>query len=171
MDEVVANYRQEIVDAIIPYAREDERIILLVCDMGFGVTDRFREEFPDRLFNMGIMEQATVGIAAGMAMTGLVPVVYSIANFLAYRAVEQVRNDVVLQHLNVKFIATGVNNYFTFLGSSHCCGSDDKKIMEMIGLKVFDPYSQHASFENIVRKSVAEHRARDASEYKQNRES
>ena len=39
---------------------------------------------------MGIMEQATVGIAAGMAMTGLVPVVYSIANFLAYRAVEQV---------------------------------------------------------------------------------
>ena len=62
----------------------------------------------------------------------------------------------VLQHLNVKFIATGVNNFLTFLGSSHCCGSDDKKIMEMIGLKVFDPYSQHASFENIVREWIAD---------------
>jgi len=53
------------------------------------------------------MEQGTVGIAAGMAMTGLIPIVYSIVNFLAFRSLEQIRNDVVMQNLNVKFIATG----------------------------------------------------------------
>lgn len=134
------NYRKEIINSIIPYARKDERIVLLICDMGFGVADRFAGEFPDRVFNMGIMEQGTVGIAAGMAKTGMIPIVYSIVNFLAFRALEQIRNDVVLQEENVKFIATGVNNYFRFLGPSHYCGQDDKKLMDLINMKVFDPY-------------------------------
>ena len=66
----INDYRGEIIDDIVPYARKDSRIVLLVCDMGFGVTNKFKEEFPDRIFNTGIMEQGTVGIAAGMAMTG-----------------------------------------------------------------------------------------------------
>ena len=151
MNNNLKNYRRDIVDSIIPYARNDKRIILMVCDMGFGVADRFEEEFPDRIFNMGLTEQGTVGIAAGMAMTGLIPVVYSIVNFIAFRALEQVRNDVVMQNLNVKFIATGVNNYFKFLGESHCCGEDDKKIMQLINMRVFDPYENHeVEFEKIV---------------------
>lgn len=134
-------YRKTVINELLPLARRDKRIILLVCDMGFGVIDSFRNELPDQVYNAGIMEQGTVGIAAGMAMTGLVPVVYSIVNFLAFRSVEQIRNDVVIQKLNVKFIATGVNDYFRFLGPSHCCDQDDKKIMEIIGMEVFDPYA------------------------------
>ncbi len=134
------NYRKNIVDLIIPYAKKDKNIILLVCDMGFGVADKFKEEFPDRIFNTGIMEQGTVGIAAGMAMSGLKPVVYSIVNFLVYRALEQVRNDVILQGLNVKFIGTGAENFFRFLGKSHCCGKDDITLMKLIGMRIFDPY-------------------------------
>ena len=154
------NYRKNIVDAIMPYTREDKRIVLLVCDMGFGVTDNFEKEFPDRVFNMGIMEQGTVGIAAGMAMSGLIPVVYSIVNFLPFRALEQIRNDVVLQYLNVKFIATGVNNYFKFLGPSHCCGEDDKKIMQLLNMRVFDPYEQEGiDFNKMVREWITDIRA------------
>ena len=145
------NYRKDIVDSIIPYAKRDKRIVLLVCDMGFGVTDNFKKEFPDRIFNMGMMEQGTVGIASGMAMTGLLPVVYSIVNFLVFRAIEQIRNDVVLQNLNVKFIATGVNNYFRFLGMSHCCDEDDKKIMQLINMRIFDPYeSESVNFDKMI---------------------
>jgi transketolase len=145
-------FRKTILDELLPHARNNDRIILLVCDMGFGVMDAFREALPDRTYNMGIMEQGTVGIAAGMAMSGLVPVVYSIVNFLAFRSVEQVRNDVVLQKLNVKFIATGVNDYFKFLGPSHCCGSDDASIMRLIGMDVFDPYGDAgADFSAMVR--------------------
>jgi len=157
---ISVNCRRIIVDSIMPFAREDKRIYLLVCDMGFGVTDVFRDEFPDRIFNVGIMEQGTVGIAAGMAMTGLVPIVYSIVNFLAFRALEQIRNDVVLQNLNVKFIATGVNNYFSFLGNSHCCGEDDKKIMNLIGMKVFDPYEKkNVNFKQLVKEWITDEKS------------
>lgn len=157
---IADNYRGNIVDAIIPYASKNERIVLLVCDMGFGVTDNFKKEFPGRIFNMGIMEQGTVGIAAGMAMTGLVPIVYSIVNFLAFRAIEQIRNDVVMQDLNVKFIATGVNDYFKFLGFSHCCGQDDTKIMQLINMRVFDPYdSEYVNFNKMVEEWIMDTKA------------
>ena len=97
------------------------------------------------------MEQGTVGIAAGMSMTGLIPIVYSIVNFLAFRALEQIRNDVVLQKLNVKFITIGLNDYFKFLGKSHCCDQDNKQIMKLIDMKVYDPYEEpEKNFEKII---------------------
>jgi transketolase len=135
------NYRKDVLNLLLEHARKDESLVLLVGDMGFGAIDNFKKELPHRIYNFGIMEQGMVGIAAGMAMSGLTPVVYSIVNFLVFRSLEQIRNDVILQNLNVKFISTGVNNYFKFLGSSHCCGEDDKKIMELIGMPVFDPYA------------------------------
>jgi transketolase len=118
--------------------------------MGFGVIDKAKKEFPERVINCGIMEQGTVGIASGMSISGLIPVVYSIVNFLAFRALEQIRNDVILQELNVKFIATGVNDYFEFLGPSHCCGQDDIVAMELVKMKVYDPYTDKKPFSKIV---------------------
>ena len=82
-------------------------------------------------------------------MAGLKPVVYHMPNFLAFRAIEQVRNDVVHQDLPVKFIATGVDNYFKFLGSSHCCGQQDAEIMKMIGMRVHDPYRDEGEFQAL----------------------
>ena len=154
------NYRKEIVNKIIPYAKKDKRIVLLVCDMGFGAVDKFKMEFPDRVFNAGIMEQGTVGIAAGMAMAGLIPVVYSIVNFLAFRSIEQIRNNVVHQNLSVKFIATGANNYFKFLGPTHCCNDDDKKIMQLIKMKVYDPYeAEDTDFDSMVKEWITDTKA------------
>lgn len=144
------NFRKDIVNSLVPYFRKDPRYYLLVCDMGFGVIDKMREEFPKRIINCGIMEQGTVGIASGMSISGLVPIVYSIVNFLAFRALEQVRNDVILQKLNVKFIATGVNDYFKFLGPSHCCAQDDIKAMELVKMKVYDPYTDKQPFDRLV---------------------
>lgn len=154
----MTNFRKEIINCIMPYFREDKRYYLLVCDMGFGVIDRMKEEFPERIINCGVMEQGTVGIAAGMSMSGLIPVVYSIVNFLVFRALEQIRNDVVLQNLNVKFIATGVNDYFKFLGHSHCCGDDDVRIMELIRMKVCNPYKNRKSFKELVKEWISDNR-------------
>lgn len=159
MNDDINNYRRDIVNRIIPYVRKDKRIFLLVCDMGFGVTDKFKKEFPNKILNMGMMEQGTVSIAAGMAMSGLIPIVYSIVNFLVFRAIEQIRNDVVMQNLNVKFIATGANNYFKFLGPSHCCGEDDKKIIELINMRVFDPYEiKNKDFDKMVEEWITDKR-------------
>jgi transketolase len=134
------HYRKNIINKLTKYMARDQRYVLFVCDSGFGVIDELKSRFPERVHNVGIMEQGTIGIAAGMAQMGMIPIVYSIVNFLAFRSVEQIRNDIVLQDLNVKLIATGVNNYFKFLGQSHCCDEQDKTIMQMIGMPVFDPY-------------------------------
>ncbi len=144
------NYRSEIIKSLVPYFREDERYCLLVCDMGFGVIDQLKKEFPQRIINCGIMEQGTVGIAAGMSMSGLIPIVYSIVNFLVFRSLEQIRNDIVLQNLNVKLIGTGANDYFRFLGPSHCCGQDDITVMELIHMNVYDPYAEEVPFQDLV---------------------
>lgn len=152
------NYRSDIINNIAPYFREDERYCLLVCDMGFGVIDQLKEEFPERIINCGIMEQGTVGIAAGMSMSGLKPIVYSIVNFLVFRAVEQIRNDIVLQGLNVKLIATGANDYFKFLGPSHCCGQDDIAVMKLIHMNVYDPYSNKKPFNELVDEWICDSR-------------
>lgn len=148
------NYRKEVVDLLLPYFRKDQRYYLLVCDMGFGAIDKLKSEFPERVINCGIMEQGTVGIAAGMSMSGLIPIVYSIVNFLVYRSLEQLRNDVVLQKLNVKFISTGVNDYFKFLGPSHCCASDDTALMKLIKMKVYDPYTSRKNFSGLVKEWI-----------------
>jgi len=132
------NYRKEIIDRLIPYFKKDDRYHLLIGDMGFTAIDKMKAKMPDRMTNCGIMEQGMVGIAAGMALSGKIPIIYSIINFLCFRALEQIRNDVVLQNLNVKFIGTGANDYFDFLGKSHCCGWDDIKIFDLIHLAIFD---------------------------------
>lgn len=154
----VFNYRRDILNYALPYFRRDERYYLLICDMGFGAIDKLKEEFSHRIINCGIMEQGTIGIAAGMSMSGLIPIVYSIVNFLVFRALEQIRNDVLLQNLNVKFIATGVNNYFKFLGPSHYCDQDDIKIMKLINMKVYDPYTDKKTFPEIVDQWLGDNR-------------
>lgn len=132
--------KKDILDNLIPYLEKNDRYFLLLCDTGFGAIDYIKKIFPGRIINAGIMEQAIVSIASGMAMTGLIPIIYGMANFLCFRALEQIRNDVVLQTQNVKLIGIGANDYFAFLGKSHTCGDNDRKLMQLIGMKVYDPY-------------------------------
>jgi len=129
--------RTNVIDSLIPYFN-DSRYILLVCDMGFGKLDKLQEAYPERVINCGIMEQATVGIASGLAESGLIPIVYSIASFLVFRALEQIRNDIVLREKNVKLIGNGSGDFFKSLGSCHWCKDDDIKLMDLIGLPVYD---------------------------------
>lgn len=153
------NFRKEIINYIVPNFRKDNRYYLLVGDMGFGATDKLKDEFPDRVINCGVMEQGMVGIAAGMALAGLKPIVYTIVNFLAFRAIEQIRNDVVLQGINVKFIGTGANDYFGFLGLSHCCDQDDITLMKLVNIKVFDPYTSRKPFSELVQEWINDDKA------------
>ena len=88
------------------YARmkADPRIILLWGDVGGGLFKTHRMDFPGRVINCGVMEQATVSMAAGMAMEGLRPIVYTIMPFLLERAFEQIKLDVGQQRLPVGLV-------------------------------------------------------------------
>jgi transketolase len=74
-------------------ARRDPRIFLLYGDVKQNM-DEFEKEFPDRIFNVGICEQSTLSMAAGMALEGLRPVVYSLTPFVTERAIEQIKMDI-----------------------------------------------------------------------------
>lgn len=85
-------------------ASQDKKIVLLVGDIGFGIFDEFRKNYPKRFFNLGICEQTLIGSASGMALEGLKPWVYTITPFLIERPFEQIKLDIDQQNVNVKLI-------------------------------------------------------------------
>ena len=129
--------RDNILTSLIPYFN-DPRYYLLVLDMGFGKLDDLKDKYPNRVYNLGIAEQGSIGIASGMAESGLIPIVYSIAMFLVYRGLEQIKNDIVDRNKNVKLIGNGSGDYFKSMGKCHWCKDDDIKLMEVIGMPVYE---------------------------------
>lgn len=103
-------------------AREDENIILLVGDLGYSFMEDFAKKFPNQFINCGIAEQNMVGVAAGLARMGKKPYVYSGAMFLCTRALEQIRDDVCYQNLDIKLVGTGASG---FLGFTHNFGENE----------------------------------------------
>jgi transketolase len=102
--------RWEFQKALTALARRDLRVVLLWGDVGGGLWGDFRREMPERCINVGIREQATVSMAAGMAMEGLRPVVYTITPFLIERAFEQIKLDVNQQNLPVGLVGHSDGN-------------------------------------------------------------
>ena len=109
---------------LLELAEADDRIELVVGDLGFGFVEPFVERFPDRFTNAGVAEQNMAGMAAGMAMAGATVFMYSIANFPTLRCLEQLRNDVGYHAANVKVIAVGGGFAYGGLGFSHHATED-----------------------------------------------
>ena len=86
--------RNQFIQLLCTWAREDETIYLLTADLGFSVLEPFSQEFPKRFINVGIAEQNMIGIAAGLSLRGKKVFVYSIVNFGTLRCLEQIRNDI-----------------------------------------------------------------------------
>ena len=68
------NQRQRFKELFTEEMRQNEDIILLVGDVGYKVFDHLREEFPKRVINPGASEQLMIGMGAGFAMDGKIPV-------------------------------------------------------------------------------------------------
>ncbi|HYT19830.1 MAG TPA: transketolase C-terminal domain-containing protein [Candidatus Polarisedimenticolia bacterium] len=110
--------------ALLELAEQDERVCLVVGDLGFGVVEEFARRFPKRFLNAGVAEQNMTGIAAGMALSGKIVFTYSIANFPILRCLEQVRNDVCYHNANVKIVAVGGGLAYGSLGATHHATED-----------------------------------------------
>jgi len=128
--------------ALMEAAEQDERINLVVGDLGFGVVEPFAERFPNRFLNVGVAEQNMASIAAGMALMGKVAFTYSIANFPTLRCLEQIRNEVCYHKANVKIVAVGGGFAYGSLGMTHHA-TEDLAIMralpEMVVVAPADP--------------------------------
>ena len=111
--------RTNFINQLIEEARRNEKIFLLVGDLGYHVIEPFAEEFPDRFLNVGIAEQNMAGTAAGLAMTGYNVYFYSIGNFPTIRCLEQIRNDIAYHQANVKVVSVGAGYAYGSLGATH----------------------------------------------------
>jgi transketolase len=96
--------------ALFDMMQRDERTFLLWGDVGAGLFKQHREKFPNRCLNVGVCEQATVSMAAGMAMQGFRPIVYTITPFLIERAFEQIKIDIDQMNLPVGIVGHSDGN-------------------------------------------------------------
>jgi len=116
--------RRGFLTALTEIAKADKNVILLTGDLGFKVFEEFAKELPDQYLNCGVAEQNMMGVAAGLAMSGKIPYVYSIVPFATLRCLEQIRADVCYQNLNVKVIGVGGGFSYGELGSTHAIMED-----------------------------------------------
>lgn len=116
--------RTSFINQLLSEARNNQRIFLIVGDLGYHVVEPFADEFPERFLNIGIAEQNMAGVAAGLAMTGYNVYIYSIGNFPTLRCLEQIRNDIAYHKANVKIISVGAGYAYGSLGATHQATED-----------------------------------------------
>jgi transketolase len=116
--------RTAFISQLVEEARSNDKIFLLIGDLGFSVVEPFAQEFPDRFINVGISEQNMAGIAGGLAMNGFVVYCYSIGNFPTLRCIEQIRNNVAYYNSNVRIVSVGAGYAYGSQGVSHHATED-----------------------------------------------
>ena len=134
-------------------AERDDRIYLIVADIGFGVVETFARKFPERFLNVGVAEQNLTGLAAGVALAGKIVFTYSIANFPILRCLEQIRNDVCYHKANVKIVSVGGGYSYGALGMTHHATEDLailRALPEMAVIAPGDPLEVRAATRAIV---------------------
>lgn len=132
--------RKEFGKVVTELAKNDDRIVVLSADSGksSGFGD-FAKAYPERYFELGIMEQGVVGISAGLSLVGKIPVFCAIAPFVTSRPFEMLRNDLGYMNQNVKIVGRNGGMTYSDLGSTHH-SLEDYAIVRMIpGFKVLAP--------------------------------
>ena len=131
--------RKSFAQELIKRARKDDRIWLLVGDLGYGVWDEFFKEFPDRAINCGASEMAMTDIAVGLALERKVPFVYSIPTFLIYRPFETLRTYVNRENIKVLMIGSGRDDDYHQDGFSHFAGDVTDFLDPLENIKQYFP--------------------------------
>lgn len=131
--------RNTVINELTRIAETDPRILMLTADLGFSVLEDFEKKFPNRYYNVGICENFMTSMAAGLAMSGFIPVTYSIGNFNTVRCMEQIRNDICYHNGHVIIISVGGGFSYGQLGITHHSTEDISAMREIPNLNIFVP--------------------------------
>ncbi len=131
--------RRTFIDAIISEAEKNKDIVLLTGDLGYNLVEKFQKKFPERYFNLGILEQTMMSVASGLALENKKVFVYSIGNFASLRCLEQIQSDICNLNLDVKIISAGAGLEYGKLGSSHFATEDIACVGALKNIEVFSP--------------------------------
>jgi transketolase len=131
--------RENLSALITEYAVKDPRVVVLSGDHGYALFDALRKAAPDQFINVGVAEQGMIGIAAGLAKTGHLPIAYGLSSFLPIRVLEQIKLDLCISKLPVLLLGDGAGLVYSTLGSSHQCGEDIAALRPMPGINIYSP--------------------------------
>jgi transketolase len=142
--------RSTFTDCLTKAATSDSRVLLLTGDHGYALFDEFRKDCPVQYFNAGVAEQNMIGVAAGLAKTGFLPVVYGLSAFVPIRVLEQIKIDLCYENLPAILIGDGAGVVYSHLGSSHQSTEDIAALRSVPNINIFSPcdeYEMSACFE------------------------
>ena len=129
--------------------QSDLKSVVMIGDISHFLLRETEQIAPDRFYNIGICEQSMVGMASGMAIEGMRPIIHTISPFLVERAFEQIKNDIGYQNTEVTIVTVGGTYDYADLRTHHCYG--DIAMMRLIpNMQVFEP-SSPVEFRNLFK--------------------
>lgn len=131
--------RNAFADELTKLAATDPRLVLLSGDIGNKLFDAFKEVDAARFFNCGVAEANMMGVAAGLALCGLRPFIYTIAPFTTTRCFEQIRIDACYHDVPVVIVGTGSGLSYAELGPTHHSLEDMAILRTLPGMRVLAP--------------------------------
>jgi transketolase len=131
--------RNAFVRELTAAAARDQRVVALMGDIGNRMFDEFKARFPTRFFNCGVAEANMMSVAAGMALCGLRPVVYTIVPFVTTRCLEQIRVDVCYHRTPVVIVGVGGGLSYASLGPTHHACEDIALLRALPHMQVICP--------------------------------
>ncbi len=131
--------RKQFVETVENIFPNDENLILLLCDIGvYGFRNSFKK-YPNRIYNIGVLEQSTVSMSAGLSLNGFTPIIHTIAPFLIERSYEQIKIDLCYNNLKTNLVSVGNSFDYSGLGCTHHCPNDVMLINNLPNTNIFLP--------------------------------
>lgn len=131
--------RNAFIRGLTALAEKDPSVVFLTADLGFKLFDDFAARFPGRFMNVGVAESNMIGVAAGLALGGYRPFVYSIVPFATLRCFEQIRNDVCYNQVPVTIVGVGGGFAYGPNGPTHHATEDIAVMRSLPNLTVVCP--------------------------------
>lgn len=148
--------RAHFAECIYKKMQKNNDIYVVVNDLGYKMWDKVKKDFPDRFISVGAAEQTMIGVAIGLALSGKIPIVYSITTFLLYRPFETIRNYIHYEKIPVKLIGGGRDKDYIHDGISHWA-EDDKQVMAIFkNIKSYWPNDKN-EISKLVDKMIKNH--------------
>ena len=144
--------RREFAKLCLETVKDDSKSVVMVGDISHFLLRETEQVAPDRFYNIGICEQSMVGMASGMAIEGMRPIIHTIAPFLVERAFEQIKNDIGYQNTEVTIVTVGGTYDYSDLGCTHHCYGDIAMMRLIPNMQVFEP-STPEEFRSLFEKT------------------
>ncbi|MBE3561578.1 MAG: hypothetical protein IMW89_20505 [Ktedonobacteraceae bacterium] len=146
--------RDQMALTITDLFEQDERVALVLAEISRSLFDPLLERYSTRAFNLGILEQTMIGVAAGLALEGFIPFVHSIAPFLVERPFEQLKDDFCYQRLGGNFISNGASYDYSTEGMTHHGPADVPILGSLPGMQIVVPGTA-SELDRLLRETYA----------------